>query len=173
MIGLITATMVAAFMSTHDSYLLCWSSVITQDIIAPLMKGKLSAKARIRLARIFIVLIGFYIFYWGLFYEGGEHIWDYMVVTGSIYMIGSFMLLAGGLYWKRASSTGAVLALLAGFSAVIGLEPVQKLLHIEKFSTAQIGLISVGIGVVMMVGGSLLFPDKKKDGVNSGQEGVA
>lgn len=35
LIGLITAGMLAAFMSTHDSYLLCWSSVITQDVIAP------------------------------------------------------------------------------------------------------------------------------------------
>jgi len=33
-IGVITAAMTAAFMSTHDSYFLCWSSVITQDIIA-------------------------------------------------------------------------------------------------------------------------------------------
>jgi Na+(H+)/acetate symporter ActP len=31
----------------------------------------------------------------------------------------------GGLYWKRASSTGAVLALLAGTVAVLGLTPVQ------------------------------------------------
>ena len=36
LIGLVTAGMIAAFMSTHDSYLLCWSSVITQDIIGPL-----------------------------------------------------------------------------------------------------------------------------------------
>jgi SSS family solute:Na+ symporter len=28
LVGLITAAMIAAFMSTHDSYLLCWSSVI-------------------------------------------------------------------------------------------------------------------------------------------------
>ena len=35
-IGIITAGMLAGFMSTHDSYLLCWSSVLTQDVIAPL-----------------------------------------------------------------------------------------------------------------------------------------
>ena len=35
-IGIITAGMIAAFMSTHDSYLLCWSSVLTQDVIAPI-----------------------------------------------------------------------------------------------------------------------------------------
>ena len=40
LIGLITAAMIAAFMSTHDGYLLCWSTVITQDIIAPLFKER-------------------------------------------------------------------------------------------------------------------------------------
>ena len=112
MIGLITAAMIAAFMSTHDGYLLCWSTVITQDIIAPLFKQRLDNPTRIKITRILIVLIGLYILYWGLFYTGEEDIWDYMAVTGAIYFTGAFSLLFGGLYWHRASSTGAVLALL-------------------------------------------------------------
>ncbi len=129
LIGLITAAMIAAFMSTHDGYLLCWSSVITQDIIAPLFKERLDNPTRIRITRILIVLIGLYILYWGLFYTGEEDIWDYMAVTGAIYFTGAFSLLAGGLYWPRASSTGAVLALVAGITAVIGLGPVQQAVH--------------------------------------------
>ena len=35
-LGLVVAGMLAAFMSTHDSYLLCWSTIITNDIIEPL-----------------------------------------------------------------------------------------------------------------------------------------
>lgn len=129
LIGLITAAMIAAFMSTHDGYLLCWSSVITQDIIAPLFKERLDNTTRIKITRILIVLIGLYILYWGLFYTGEEDIWDYMAVTGAIYFTGAFSLLVGGLYWHRASSTGAVLALMAGITAVIGLGPVQQAVH--------------------------------------------
>jgi len=124
-IGIISAGMIAAFMSTHDSYLLCWSSVLTQDVIAPMFGGRLSGKTRILLSRVLIVVIGLYVLYWGLLYQGEEDVWDYMAVTGAIYFTGAFALLAGGLYWKRASSTGAVLALLAGSSAVLGLTPVQ------------------------------------------------
>ena len=40
-IGIIAAGMLAAFMSTHDSYLLCWASVMVQDIVNPLTGGKL------------------------------------------------------------------------------------------------------------------------------------
>jgi len=129
LIGLITAAMIAAFMSTHDGYLLCWSTVITQDIIAPLFKERLDNPTRIKITRVLIVLIGLYILYWGLFYTGEEDIWDYMAVTGAIYFTGAFSLLAGGLYWHRASSTGATLALVAGITAVIGLGPVQQAVH--------------------------------------------
>jgi SSS family solute:Na+ symporter len=127
-IGVITAGMVAAFMSTHDSYLLCWSSVLTQDVVAPIYENgqrKLGSRARILLTRIFIVVIGVYVLCWGLIYHGSDDIWDYMAVTGAIYYNGAFALLLGGLYWKRASSIGAFLALLAGIVAILGLSPVQ------------------------------------------------
>lgn len=129
LVGLLTAAMIAAFMSTHDGYLLCWSTVITQDIIAPLFKGRLDNPTRIKITRILIILIGLYILYWGLVYEGKDDVWDYMAVTGAIYFTGAFSLLAGGLYWHRASSTGAVLALLAGTTAIVGLSPVQQSIH--------------------------------------------
>jgi len=128
LIGVITAGMIAAFMSTHDSYLLCWASVLTQDVVAPIYErrgNRLTASARIILSRCFIVAIGLYVLYWGLIYEGKDDIWDYMAVTGAIYFTGAFALLLGGLYWKRASSTGAFLALLAGCVAILGLSPVQ------------------------------------------------
>ena len=50
-------------------------------------------------------------------------------MTGAIYFTGAFSLLAGGLYWHRASSTGATLALVAGITAVVGLSPVQQAVH--------------------------------------------
>ncbi len=137
-IGIISAGMIAAFMSTHDSYLLCWSSVLTQDVIAPIFGDRLSGKNRILLTRILIVAIGLYVLYWGLLYEGEDDIWDYMAVTGAIYFSGAFALLLGGLYWRRASSTGAFLALLAGTSAVLGLGPVQE----------RIGLLLTWLGAL-------------------------
>jgi SSS family solute:Na+ symporter len=173
LVGLITAAMIAAFMSTHDSYLLCWSSVITQDIVAPMMGKKLSTKARIQLTRIFIVLIGLYILYWGLIYEGSDDIWDYMSVTGAVYFTGAFSLLLGGLYWKRASSTGAFLALLSGLTALLGLDPIQRMVGMKVVDAQtgevtrqimtgdEIGLVTVAASVGIFVIASLLFPDRQ------------
>jgi len=150
-IGIISAGMIAAFMSTHDSYLLCWSSVLTQDVIAPIFGDKLSGKARILLTRILIVVIGLYVLYWGLLYKGKEDVWDYMAVTGAIYFTGAFALLVCGLYWKRASSTGAFLALVAGSVAVLGLSPVQQ--GIANFMSALTAAIPGLAGVFTIIPG--------------------
>lgn len=162
-IGIISAGMIAAFMSTHDSYLLCWSSVLTQDVVAPICKSfgrDLKPEARIWLSRGFIVLVGLYVLYWGLIYEGEDDIWDYMAVTGAIYFTGAFALLLGGLYWKGASSGGAFLALLVGSMAVLGLSPVQDFLGIE-IASAWVGLISIGATLAAMIVGSICFPAKR------------
>lgn len=161
-LGLITAAMIAAFMSTHDSYFLCWSSVITQDIVAPLKENGLSEKNRIMLTRIIVVLIGAYVLYWGLFYQGSDNVWMYMSVTGAIYFNGAIAVLIGGIYWKRASSAGAMAALVTGFTAILGLEPVRKGLGI-KFSGEQIAIASVVASMLVMLLVSLLLPDRKSE----------
>jgi len=174
-LGLVSAAMIAAFMSTHDSYLLCWSSVIVQDVVAPLRREPLSTASRVRLTRILIVVIGAYIWAWGLFYEGGDDVWDYMAITGAIYFTGAFALLIGGLYWRRASSSGAFCALLAGCSALLGLGPIRQpvarwMLDLmgqpvtneaaeALLSSARVGLFSVAFTFAVFVVVSLLVPD--------------
>ena len=165
-IGLIGAAMLAAFMSTHDTYLLCWASVLSYDVAATLSGGRMSEKTCLLLTRIGIVAIGAFLLVWGLWYELGQNLWDYMAVTGSIYFTGAFAVLVGGLYWKGASSTGAMLALLSGAGAVLGLKPVQVLFNrmlpyvdFERFESEIVGLTTAGTALVLMVVGSLLFPD--------------
>lgn len=162
LIGLIAAGMLAAFMSTHDSYLLCWSSVLVQDVVAPCFGEKLSVKARLLLARVFIFLIGVFLLVWGLWYPLKADLWDYMAVTGAVYFTGATVLLVMGIYWKRASRVGAYLALAAGVLAIFGLDTVRDALGIKP-SAAVIGLSVVALATVVMVAGSLLFPDRKAD----------
>ena len=176
-IGIICAGMLAAFMSTHDSYLLCWSSVLTQDVVAPWFKKGLSSKARLLLTRIFIISIGLFILVWGLWYPLGQDLWDYMAISGAIYSIGGFALLAFGLYWRRASRVGAYLSLLSAFFVLLGLTPVQNMFSVplapikrmfdippeQTISSAVIGLAVLVTAIILMVVGSLLFPDKREN----------
>ena len=162
-IGLLTAGMIAAFMSTHDSYLLCWSSVITQDIISPLRKKELSDFNRIKIVRMIIVIIGLYVLYWGLIYNGSEDVWDYMAITGAIYFSGAISVLIGGLYWSKASEKGAILSLLGGMFAIFGLGPVQDAFNIS-ISGTRVGLLTIILSMVLLVLGSFLFPDQNFKG---------
>lgn len=161
LLGIVSAGMLAAFMSTHDSYLLCWSSVLTQDVVGPWFKGGLSSRVRLLLTRVFILSIGLFILIWGLWYDLGQDLWDYMAVTGAIYFTGAIALLVFGLYWKRASKVGAYLALISGFGAAVGLKPVQSLLGVT-ISSEVVGLAVIASAVVLMVVGSLGFPDRSE-----------
>ena len=161
LVGLIGATMLAAFMSTHDSYLLCWASVIAHDIVAPIAGPKFTDKNSLLVARIMIVLIGVFLLVWGLWYPLGQNLWDYMAVTGAIYFTGAFAVLVGGLYWKRASSAGALCALLCGLLALGGLEPVKAVLPASlHFSSEIVGLGTATLALVSMVVVSILVPDR-------------
>jgi len=187
LIGVITAAMLAAFMSTHDSYFLCWSCVITNDVVGPIMalRGhELSQRAQVLLTRILILLVGVFIFLISFFFPLREDLWDYLAVTGAIYFAGSFAVLIGGLYWKRASSTGAVLATCVscfavfglravqdGFVRLIGLTPLARLIELspetlEPFTSERVGLATIALAVVVMIVGSLLFRDR-----NSAEQG--
>jgi len=162
-LGLIAAGMFAAFMSTHDSYLLSWSSVITQDIVAPIKKGKLSDKSRLLITRISIVSIGMFLLIWGLWFEAPVSLWNYMALTGTVYLAGAFTVVTAGLYWKKASKTGAMIALWAGLLAFLGIGPWTRGENVPfYFSDKFIGLMTFVIAILGMIIGSLLFPDKDR-----------
>lgn len=148
---------------------------MTQDVVAPWFKKGLSSKARMLLTRIFIVAIGLFILFWGLWYPmRKQDMLDYMVVTGAIYGSGAIALMAGGLYWKRASTIGAYLAIVFGsIVASFGLPPVRDGVLVGLFKVdaeitqeyatgAHCGLASIVIAILVMVIGSLIWPNKRE-----------
>ena len=165
LIGLVGAGMLAAFMSTHDTYLLCWSSVLVEDVVAPVYGNRLSQKTRILLTRILLFVIAAFLLVWSMWYELGQDLWDYMAISGSVYFIGAFTVLSLGIYWKGASRTGAWLGLSAGLLALLGLAPVQELMGLTEYFEANsweshhVGLLACAISLMLMLFGSITFPD--------------
>ena len=168
--GIVGAGMLAAFMSTHDTYLLCWASVLTEDVVNPVMGERLSQRTRLLLTRVFLFLIAAFLLVWSMWYELGQDLWDYMAVSGAIYFIGAFAILLGGIYWPRTSTAGAWLALACGLGAILGLTPVQNRLGLAKtfaehqITGTQIGLVMTVAAVLLLVLGSLIFPDRRPVG---------
>jgi len=161
LLGVLVAGLMAAFMSTHDSYFLCWSSVIARDIINPIRGGNMTDRQQILVTRISIVLIGLFLLVWGVWYETPRSIWNYMAVTGSIYLSGAFVVIVGGLYWKGASSAGALAGLLGGLFAIVGLfrESFNEMTGLS-LTAVEVGLMTFVICGVLFVVFSLVIPDR-------------
>ena len=166
LLGLVVAGMVAAFMSTHDSYLLCWSGVITQDIVAPLF-GPLSQRQRIFVTRVGIVLIGIALLVWGLWYEVSTELWNYMAITGTVYLAGVLPVVVGGLYFRWGSSLGAYFALLGGLTGLLALGPCVAWLNSQpglaslgEIRSEHLMLASFAVSAAGYAIGSLLSPNR-------------
>jgi SSS family solute:Na+ symporter len=161
MLGLLMAGMLAAAMSTYNTYLHAWSMVLTQDVLAPLSGDRLSPRARMALTQGLMLLLGIFLLLWGLWYPLGEQLWDYMAVTGAVYFTGAFAVLVGGLYWRAASRAGAYAAFSCGFFALAGLKPVQNWFGVD-WRSEYVGLATVGLAWAAMVAGSCLLPDGRR-----------
>jgi Na+/proline symporter len=158
LIGMLTAGMLAAAMSTYNTYLHTWSAVLTQDVANPLFGGRLSSRTRILCARIIMCVIALFLLIWGLWYPLGERLWDYMAITGAIYFTGAFAVLLGGIYWTAASRVGAYGAFLCGFVMIVGLSPVQHWLRVE-WAGPNLGVLTAALAWSTLVILSILFPD--------------
>ncbi len=155
LLAFLAVAMFASFMSTQDSYLFCWASILSRDVLGPVFGTVENEKAQKLGTRVLIVVIALYELYWGLIYEGREDIWDYLAVSGSIYFCSGIVLLAGGLYWKGATRRGALWALILGFSAVVALSPIKTALGLDSVSSPVIGFAAIGLSLIGFVVGSL------------------
>ena len=148
--GIVVAGMLAATMSVNSSYLLGWSSVISQDIIMParqvLGKAPLTSRRQILVNRVANLFVGLFLMFWGLYYTPPGAVYLYLNVTGTIFLAGAFVSVIGGLYWKRANVTGGYMAMLMGAVGVIVpfffLHWSENLTGFTAFTLAAAGLIA-------------------------------
>jgi SSS family solute:Na+ symporter len=159
-LGLVVAGMLAASISTYAGYFLGWSSIIAQDIVAPLLGRELSSPGRLQLTRVTVVGLTVFIMIWSLVYDLPGPAYFYLQVTANLFMAPTLIAVVGGLYWRRASSTGAVLSFLLGASASLAYLVPQL-----KLDVATAGNLSWALAVAGFVIGSLLVPTARPGGL--------
>jgi SSS family solute:Na+ symporter len=118
--GLMAAVMLAAFISTHDTYLHSWGALFIQDVVLPFRKKPFETKQHIKLLRWSIMFVAVFIFLFSIFFRQNEKILLFFGITGAIYVGGAGSAIIGGLYWKRGSTGGAWFALASGAALAIG-----------------------------------------------------
>ena len=175
--GLLLAGMFAAFMSTHDSYLLAWSGVIVRDVVSPIKamlrgrqpgdedetRGGLTGAREIYWTRVTVVVLAAFLAVFGVLYRPPETSFKFMYITGTIYFAGAVGTVGLGLYWRRANTVGAYCALILGAIGPLYFlimsqfaEHVPDCLRFLVESSNWPALLSLILGAVGMLAGALL-----------------
>jgi SSS family solute:Na+ symporter len=122
LIGAFAAVVLAAFITTHDTYLLAWGGAFIQDVVLPVRRRPLPAKQHIAWLRFSSVLVAAFIVLFSLFFEQVDNIFMFMDISASVYTGAAGVILLGGLYWRRGTAFAAwTTMILGGGLSVAGL----------------------------------------------------
>lgn len=172
LMGGFCAVVMAAFISTHDTYLINWGSVFVQDVLMPLRKKPFSAEAHMKILRFSILGVALFIFFFSLLFELKQLILMFFALTGLVYLGGHAAVMVGGLYWKRGTTAAAWTAMSA--SAIMGtsciiLKAIDKsavpefLLPIYEMSSQHLLFYGMSSCIILYVIVSLLGKKPDRD----------
>lgn len=141
LMGGFAAVMLAAFISTHDTYLHSWGSIFIQDVIMPFRKKPVTPKKHMFLLRCSIFFVAVFIFAFSFVFRQTEYILMYFWITGVIFLGGAFPAVIGGLYWKRGTTAAAYSAMITG-STLATAAVVIRQIHNRTPFTGIMGYIA-------------------------------
>lgn len=163
LIGAFAAVMLAAFISTHDTYLHSWGSIFIQDVIMPYRKKPLTERQHLRLLRLSILGVAIFIFFFSLLFQQSEYIFLFFAITGAIFAGGSGAVIIGGLYWKRGTAPAAWAAMITGSSIAVGGIIIHQVTEDFPINGQMFWAIAMGMATLIYVLVSLLGPRKVFD----------
>uniref|UniRef100_UPI0005AA0386 sodium:solute symporter family protein n=1 Tax=Comamonas granuli TaxID=290309 RepID=UPI0005AA0386 len=149
--------LLSAIMSTASATLLAPSTTFVENILRNLRPGMSDAET-LKAMRISVLVFTVCVLVYSITMQGSS---IYELVSGAyqVPLVGAFVPLVLGIYWKRATTQGALLAVVLGIGVWLWFvaSPVLN----EAFPQQLAGLLAAFAG---MVGGSLLpqfVPDHK------------
>ena len=120
LMGAFAAVMLAAFVSTHDTYLHSWGSIFIQDVVMPFRKKPFDSETHLKVLRYAIFGVAVFIFLFSLLFQQNQKIALFFAITGAIFTSGSGAVIIGGLYWKRGTTQAAWAAMSVGAFIAVG-----------------------------------------------------
>ncbi|USN98987.1 MAG: hypothetical protein H6810_12695 [Phycisphaeraceae bacterium] len=131
--GLMASMMLAAFISTHNTYLHSWGSVLVQDVILPIgssLGRRPGRRAHLWMLRAAILGVAAFTYVYGAFiYKPDQPIRTYMDATGGLFLSWSGAVIIGGLYWKRATPSAAWVTALVGSALSIAVFVARQMVE--------------------------------------------
>ncbi len=134
----------SAVMSCSSATLLAPSVALSENVLKPLLT-RLNDSEFLRLMRV--VLVGFAGVVLAIALWSDATIYKLVVNTYEVTLVAAFIPLFAGLYWKRATTQGALCAIIGGTTSWISLEllgPPDSL-----WPPQLVGLLIAGVGMVV------------------------
>jgi SSS family transporter len=142
--------LLSAIKSTSSATLLAPSTSFVENILKNL-RPRMSDKQQLFATRATIVVFAFLVLAYAIALKGTS-IYDLVSAAYQVTLVGAFVPLVTGLYWKRATTQGAVFSLGAGVATWILFFPQVSKLG-ESFPGQLAGLLAALAGMVV---GSLM-----------------
>lgn len=140
--------LISAIMSTTSSGLLAPSAIISENIIRPYFGDKLQDKHLLWILRINIASVAVIA---TLIATWESNIYELVAGASILMLVSLFVPLTAGLYWKKASKMGALMAMVIGMIAY---------LVAENLELPETHLIGLAFSILSMLIGSFSFPDQ-------------
>ncbi|MDX2307783.1 MAG: sodium:solute symporter family protein [Hyphomicrobium sp.] len=115
--GLVAAGGLAAALSTADGLLLAIANALSHDVYYKMMDPNAPTARRLIVARVLLLVVAIFAAYLASTKPG-----DILAMVGwafSLAMAGNFPALVMGIWWKRATTAGAVCGIIAGLSLCV------------------------------------------------------
>jgi SSS family solute:Na+ symporter len=141
--------LISAIMSTASATLLAPSTTFTENILKHLLP-RMGDKQMLRALRLSLVVFAALVLGYSLAMQGTS-IYDLVSSAYQVTLVGAFVPLAFGLYWKRATTQGAVMSIALGIGVWLMFFP-QLTRWGEAFPGQLAGLLAALVG---MLAGSL------------------
>ena len=120
--GLFFASMLILMVSTDNTYMHSWGTILFQDCVMPFTKKPLAPRTHLMCLRMSALFVAVFAWFFSHYFAQTSYILMFFAVTGAIYSGGAGACIVGGLYWKRGGTLGAYAAMTAGsFLAATGV----------------------------------------------------
>ena len=125
-LGLFILLLVVMMISTDDSRIFSAALTLSQDVVFPFIKKKLTSRQHINMVRAVTVFVGVFFFFGSFFMSQLDYIDLFMTVTTGIWMGGAGPIMIFGLYSRRGTSAGAFASLFTGTFITVGSILIQR-----------------------------------------------
>jgi len=140
-------SLLSAIMSTTSSAILAPASIFSENLVKPLSGNRFSDKQLLMGTKVSVLIFS------GLGTTMAcmrSNIYELVGESSILSLVSLFSPLVFGLYWRRASSTGALLAMMLG---------ILSWIIFEIYDTSWPSLVpAVIVSILAMIVGSLLWP---------------